>query len=135
VSPIELFPRNDAEARQRAESILNLYRQKRAIADAPVNPLITQSWGDGSAHSTAPHVSTPQAHLERTESAARYCEWVDGIIARLPRKRHRELLRARYCDGDEEDFPDYVAMDTIALSRSKYFECKRNALLAFASLI
>lgn len=129
---MELLPIDEEKTHEAAEKILSKYRQKRGFANMPVNPAITSAWSDGTAASTAEKEFYAQQFVEQREAGKSYIEFVDRAIESLPRQTHRDLLRARFCDGAESDHPDFTAMDRLDISSSKYFRVKAQALLAVA---
>lgn len=129
---MELLPINEKKSREAAEKILEEYRTQHGFANAPINPRLTSAWGDGTATSTVVRQQYPQARLERQQAGKRFCEWCDRCINSLPKQAHRDLLRARYCDGPESEHPDQTAIDTIEVSAATYSRRKADALLAAA---
>lgn len=135
---MELLSKLDEEAtKENAKEKLSKYRKHKSYINAPINPKITASFGDGGSSSTAPIPKYAEQRMIKAEEGRAYCAWIDWAINSCRKHKYRELLKIVYCEGYEEDHVRY--MDILAqrleqydFSSSTYFEWHKRALLDVA---
>lgn len=137
---MELLGKLDEEAtKENAKEKLSKYRKYKSYINAPINPKITASFGDGGSSSTAPIPKYAEQRMIKAEEGRAYCAWIDWAINSCRKHKYRELLKIVYCEGYEEDHGYYL--DTLvqrlpnkyySMSSSTYFSWHEAALLDVA---
>ncbi|MCS8573398.1 hypothetical protein [Pediococcus pentosaceus] len=137
---MELLSKLDEEAtKENAKEKLSKYRKYKSYINAPINPKITASFGDGGSSSTAPIPKYAEQRMIKAEEGRAYCAWIDWAINSCRKHKYRELLKIVYCEGYEEDHGYYL--DTLVqrlpnkcygMSSSTYFSWHGAALLDVA---
>lgn len=137
---MELLSKLDEEAtKENAKEKLSKYRKYKSYINAPINPKITASFGDGGSSSTAPIPKYAEQRMIKAEEGRAYCAWIDWAINSCRKHKYRELLKIVYCEGYEEDHGYYL--DTLVqrlsnkyygMSSSTYFSWHEAALLDVA---
>ncbi len=139
---MELLPVDEKATRNMAEYYLNQYRTKKSFAERPeinINPKVTESFGDGASHATTPRAPYAEQRVMDIAAAQRYCDWIDWAIKSVPKYKHRELLKIRYCEHDEPT--DSQCMDRLInrlgheIGSTTYFSWKKDAELAVADFL
>lgn len=135
-----LLPELDKEqTKYNARKILSKYRKYKAYINAPVNPKVTASFGDGAPSATSPVPEYVEQRMINAEKGKVFCKWVDWAINSCRKYHYRELLKIVYCEGYEEDHGYY--MDTLMqrlpnryynMSSTTYFNWHEAALLDVA---
>lgn len=135
-----LLPELDKEqTKHNVRKILSKYRKYKAYINAPINPKITSSFGDGASSSTALVPEYAEQRMIDAEKGEAFCKWVDWAINSCRKYQYRELLKVVYCEGYEEDHGYYMTVLTQRLpdkyyniSATTYFNWHGMALLDVA---
>lgn len=137
---MELLSKLDEEAtKENAKEKLSKYRKYKSYINAPINPKITASFGDGGSSSTAPIPKYAEQRMIKAEEGRAYCAWIDWAINSCRKHKYRELLKIVYCEGYEEDHGYYLDKlvqrlpnKYYGMSSSTYFSWHEAALLDVA---
>jgi len=129
-----LFPELDKEqTKKNTRKILSRYRKLKAYINAPINPRITSSFGDGTSASTIPIPEYAEQMLMNAEKGKTFCCWVDWAIENCRKYQYKELLKIVFCEGYEENH-EYYMNKLIQRLPEKYYDLSSTSYFNWYSL-
>lgn len=129
-----LFPELDKEqTKQNARNILSKYRKYKAYINAPINPRVTSSFGDGMSGTTAPRLEYAEQRVLNAEKGETFCRWIDWAIENCRKYQYKELLKIVFCEGYEEGH-DYYMNKLVQRLPERYYDMSPTTYFNWYSL-